>query len=303
MSHRHARLLTLLMATAGVCLTAPVAEAQSGRYMTWANRPVSTAPAMVGAALSQPAAASVDLPADPPRNRNDLIPRRVVPSQGPARPMMQTAAATLPASRGLTPASAWLGPRLAPAFAPDTPSPVAYAASEMVAAPTASPPPPPLPPSAAPIAAFAAAAPPTADPMAPRRDAAIFNLHRPTSAPAQAAPASTVDPQQAAVADPMAPRRDARIFQLQPQAPAAQAPASQAEQAPVPQQAQDGQPRSRYYSVHRDAGRQPDRPVLPEPVYFDSVTVDLAEPPATEPLVRDAQGRRRAVANLDPNPS
>lgn len=135
--------------------------------------------------------------------------------------------------------------------------------------------------------------------MAPRRNAAIFNLHRPTSPPAQAAPAATVDSQQAASADPMAPRRDARIFQLQPQP----AQPSQVEQAPVPQQAQDGQPRSRYYSVHRDAGRQPDRPVLPEPVFFDSVTVDLAEPPATEPLVRDAQGRRRSVANLDPNPS
>lgn len=64
--------------------------------------------------------------------------------------------------------------------------------------------------------------------------------------------------------------------------------------APAPQGA-------RYYSVHRDAGRQPDPTVIPEPVFFDSVTLDLAEPPATEPLMRDAQGRRRTVANADPD--
>lgn len=290
MSHCNARLLTLLMATAGVCLTATGAEAQSGRYMTWANRPVSTAPATIGAALLTPAAeAEADAPAGPPRNRNDLIPRRVAPSQGPARPVMQTAGAAVASSRGLTPASAWLGPRVAPAVAPGTPEPIAYAAAASApVAPLATPPPPP------PVQPVAA------DPMAPRRDAAIFNLHRPAAAPQptpEAAPAETTT-------DPMAPRRDARIFQLQPQA-APPAPASQQADLPAaaPLQAQPGQSRSRYYSVHRDAGRQPDRPVLPEPVFFDSVSVDLAEPPATEPLVRDAQGRRRVVANVDPSQS
>lgn len=292
MSHCNARLLTLLMATAGVCLTATGAEAQSGRYMTWANRPVSTAPATIGAALLTPAAtAEADAPAGPPRHRNDLIPRRVAPSQGPTRPVMQTADAAVASSRGLTPASAWLGPRVAPAVAPGTPEPIAYAAAAPapVTRPATPPPPPP------PVQPVQPAA---ADPMAPRRDAAIFNLHRPAVAPqptGEAAPAE-------ATTDPMAPRRDARIFQLQPQAAPPAAAQQQADlTAAAPLQAQPGQSRSRYYSVHRDAGRQPDRPVLPEPVFFDSVSVDLAEPPANEPLVRDAQGRRRVVANVDPS--
>lgn len=304
MSHRNARLLTLIMATAGLGLTATGAEAQSGRYMTWANRPVSTAPATVGAALARPDAT---IAAEAPRQRNDLIPRRVAPSQGPARPTLQTADATLPTSRGLTPASAWLGPRVAPAYAPGTPDPVPYAASHAVAAAVSVPVPPPVPaPAPAPAPAVyappvAAPAPPppverAADPMAPRRDAAIFSLQRPAPSPAQQ---PTPEVEDAAAADPMAPRSDARIFQLQPQPAAVQQ--QTAEAAPTqPQQAQPGQSRSRYYSVHRDAGRQPDRPVLPDPVFFDSVSVDLAEPPVSDPLVRDAQGRRR-VANVDPN--
>ena len=64
---------------------------------------------------------------------------------------------------------------------------------------------------------------------------------------------------------------------------------------------QSGQSGARYYSVHRDAGHRPDPTVLPEPVYFDSVTLDLAEPPENEALMRDAQGRRRAVPNADPS--
>jgi hypothetical protein len=291
LSHRNARLLTLLMAASGICLTATGAEAQSGRYMTWANRPVSTSPATLGAALTKPAEVVVDAPAGPPRSRNDLIPRRVAPSQGPARPTMRTADATLAPSRGLTPASAWLGPRVAPAFASGTPAPVPYAASEMIPAPlAASIPAPSTYAQPAPIPEPVERAAP--DPMAPRRDAAIFSLQR-QAPPAQHEPAQLDEH----AADPMAPRRDARIFQLQPQS----APPQQTAEAAPPQGAQTEQSRSRYYSVHRDAGRQPDPAVLPEPVYFDSVTVDLAEPPASEPLVRDAQGRRRVVANVDPS--
>jgi hypothetical protein len=61
-----------------------------------------------------------------------------------------------------------------------------------------------------------------------------------------------------------------------------------------------GQQGARYYSVHRDAGRQPDPTVMPDPVFFDSVTLDLAQPPEIEAPLRDAQGRRRVVANNDP---
>lgn len=294
MQHRTPRILTLLLATAGTCLAASGAEAQSntdptpapGRYLNWANRPADTTPANVVAEQT--------------RARNAMIPRRVAPSQAPHRPMMQLTSTPLPASRGLTPASAWLGPRVAPAFAPGSPDPISYATTEMASAPISSPPPP------APVenAARAPVERVAADPMAPRRDAPVFNL--PRQASAAQAPMPQEAPQPVAdTSDPMAPRRDARIFQMQQGQPQGQEQAS----LPAPTQAapsgqssvQSGQSGARYYSVHRDAGHRPDPTVLPEPVYFDSVTVDLAEPPENEPLMRDAQGRRRAVPNADPS--
>ena len=294
MPHRTPRILTLLLATAGTCLAASGAEAQSspapapapGRYLNWANRPANTTPANVVAEQT--------------RARNAMIPRRVAPSQAPYRPMMQPTSTPLPASRGLTPASAWLGPRVAPAFAPGSPDPISYATAEMASAPIYSPPPP------APVehAARAPVERVAADPMAPRRDAPVFNLPRQT--PAVQAPMPQEAPQPLAdTSDPMAPRRDARIFQMQQGQPPAQEQAS----LPAPAQAtpsgqssvQSGQSGARYYSVHRDAGHRPDPTALPEPVYFDSVTLDLAEPPENEPQTRDAQGRRRVVPNADPS--
>ena len=116
--------------------------------------------------------------------------------------------------------------------------------------------------------------------MAPRRDAPIFRLQRPTPAPTEA----------------VAPTAHAHA-QPQPQpAPTAETPA-----------AQGG---ARYYSVHRQAGRQPDATPLPAPVYLDALPVDLtstpastdlAEPPATPNLIRNANGRLQALpANEDP---
>ena len=280
MPNRAPRIFTLLLATAGACLAASVAQAQSApapapaRYLSWANRPASTTPANVVAEQT--------------RARNAMIPRRVAPSQAPYRPMMQPTSAPLPASRGLTPASAWLGPRVAPAFAPGSPDPLSYATSEMASAPVYSPTP--VEPAHPPVERVAA------DPMAPRRDAPVFNLQR--AAPAQQSSMPQQAPQVADPGDPMAPRRDARIFQMQQDVGPGQ------EQAALPAQSQaapSGQSGARYYSVHRDAGRQPDPTVLPEPVYFDSVTLDLAEPPANEPVTRDAQGRRRVVPNADPS--
>ena len=289
MPHRAPRILTLFLATAGACLAASGAQAQSapapapGRYLTWANRPANTTPANVAAEQT--------------RARNAMIPRRVAPSQAPYRPMMQPTSTPLPASRGLTPASAWLGPRVAPAFAPGSPDPISYATTEMAAAaPAWSPPPAPVERAASPPVERVAA-----DPMAPRRDAPVFNLQRQAPAPtAQEAPPPVAD-----TSDPMAPRRDARIFQMQQGQPQGQEQAS----LPAPTQAatagqssvQSGQSGARYYSVHRDAGHRPDPTALPEPVYFDSVTVDLAEPPENEPQTRDAQGRRRVVPNADPS--
>lgn len=122
--------------------------------------------------------------------------------------------------------------------------------------------------------------------MAPRRDAPIFRLQRP-------APATTVEPQAQAQPQP------------QPQSQAGAAP------QPAPAAAAPGdQGGARYYSVHRQAGRQPDATPLPAPVYLDALPVeltstpastDLAEPPAAPNLIRNANGRLQALpANEDP---
>jgi hypothetical protein len=120
------------------------------------------------------------------------------------------------------------------------------------------------------------------DPMAPRRDAPIFRLASGTSAPATNTDSgSAQEPRESVEAAP-----DRTGEALPPTRSA---------------QPQTGQAPSRYYSVHRAAGRQPDRTVIPDPVFFDSVALDLAAPEDIEPPVRDAQGRLRPVANSDPS--
>ncbi|MGX8273310.1 hypothetical protein ACWQV9_11555, partial [Brevundimonas diminuta] len=110
----------------------------------------------------------------------------------------------------------------------------------------------------------------------------------------------------------------APIFQLQrntPQPPAATpapAPAQgQAPAAPTPQPVSNDAPSqgsARYYSVHRQAGRQPDATPLPAPNYLDAMPVelnetpssdDLAQPPEPPAVMRDAQGRLRAAPLAD----
>ena len=91
--------------------------------------------------------------------------------------------------------------------------------------------------------------------------------------------------------DPLAPRPDAPIFRLNS---ATQPPATPGG--------------ARYYSIHRQAGRQPDAPVLPAPVYLDALPVqldnlpagdDLAAPPPPPEVLRDANGRLRPVPSSD----
>ena len=147
-----------------------------------------------------------------------------------------------------------------------------------------------------------------------------------TTAPALApAPEPTPPAPEAPAFDPMAPRRDAPIFRLQRAAPsepvaAPAAPAQpQAAPAPVPQAqaqahvpAQPSQPApqegARYYSLHRQAGRQPDATPLPPTVYLDALPVelatppasaDLAEPPAQPALIRNANGRLQAAPDTE----
>ena len=96
--------------------------------------------------------------------------------------------------------------------------------------------------------------------------------------------------------DPMAPRPDALVFRSAQASATAPAPA-----APVAASTSG----SRYYSVHRAYGRQPDRIATPAPVYLDALPVelnqapqstDLAEPPAAPTVLRDANGRIRPAA-------
>jgi len=282
LSIRTAR-LAILMSMAAACLIASAAQAQTAsgpRYMSWAGRPANTTPADVTAAQAH----------------SGMIPRRVAPSQAVSRPMMQPVSAPRAVSNSLTPASAWMNPQPVSSFAPGSPDPLAYT-REMTAP--------------VPVSAPAPAVQPQ-----PRRQP-VVSSPRVDFLPDQGAPALTraevASPASTTPADPMAPRADALIFRLRPQGPvsATTQPSAQTDQ-PAPQvyaeaatptttptSAQPGQQGTRYYSVHRDAGHTPDRTPLPEAVFYDSVALDLAEPPETQVPQRDAQGRLRAPVRSD----
>ena len=139
----------------------------------------------------------------------------------------------------------------------------------------------------------------------------------------------------ASIADPMAPRRDAPIFsiqaaqggqvaapQLQAQQPQTHQPRTQPSEAPQPQlpMPSPAHPQSfstvtasppregaRYYSVHRQAGREPDPAEIPESVYavipegafLDAARSDLADPPAAPIATRTINGRIQAINRGD----
>ena len=126
--------------------------------------------------------------------------------------------------------------------------------------------------------------------MAPRRDAPIFRLQSDASpAPAAVATASPPPPPPAGAPEP---RPQPRVMQV----------VASGEPAP---RAEGG----RYYSVHRQNGREPDPVALPEPTYVDSLVVsgvetlasqDLAVPQEGPTLIRDRNGALRpAVAPSD----
>jgi hypothetical protein len=149
------------------------------------------------------------------------------------------------------------------------------------------------------------------DPNAPRRDALIFQLGGNAPVEPATTPEAPVAPVQVpttdaapAEHDPYAPRRDAPIFRLQNPATAPE-PATEGTAPAQPAASAGG---ARYYSVHRQAGRQPDPPQLPEPVYLDALPIDLttalssddlAAPPEAPQIIRDANGRVRTVADPD----
>lgn len=123
-------------------------------------------------------------------------------------------------------------------------------------------------------------------------------------------------PPAAAPSDPMAPRRDAPIFRLQrtsPPTPQAAPDADTRDEEPaasrqVAEVANSGErpplQGARYYSVHRQNGREPDPLVMPAPTYVDALVVsmtdmpvsqDLAAPEQGPTLIRDSNGNMRAA--------
>lgn len=150
---------------------------------------------------------------------------------------------------------------------------------------------------------------------------ASVQAQNPVQAPTQAQVQAQAPSQQTTPEfDPMAPRRDAPIFRLQqqaqvqapsvPDAPARQAdePAASASQSAAPpamvQASLAPVQGARFYSVHRQAGRQPDAISAPQPIYLDALPVeltqtpssaDLAQPDGPPALLRSTDGTVRAM--------
>lgn len=303
-------LSTALIALAGAITVAGPAAAQSApatlgearglRYLSWSGR----GPVAAAAPVEVPAARAAPVRRDL-RRPNTVIPHGGGVTTAPAGPGLTPAPG---AGRTLTPANAWLQPRPLPAEPAPPPPAIAPSPTRPMAEY--------LPGQGErgqPIPAetiYGAPAPATAvDPMAPRRDAPVFRMETSSSAP----------PPPVNGSDPMAPRRDAPIFRMESSAarPAAPAPSAVGEpaaaEAPAAQQtrrlaqvAPTGErpplSNARYYSVHRQNGRQPDALEIPAPTYVDALAVTLTETPASQDLaqpdraptlVRDAQGRVR----------
>ncbi|GAA0193337.1 hypothetical protein QOZ96_000346 [Brevundimonas nasdae] len=279
------------------------------RYLSWPGKATvnaAPAPAVVPAsARGEPAlrpvrtAASLDASSAIPLARLDA------PSREAPRP-------------GLTPATAFYNPTYGAASAPSNTAPQAYVTAPARQAPTPAP-------QAAPQPTPQAAVQPAPQP-APRPEARPEPRPEPvmaaanTPAPVQAAQPQPAQPQQQQayaaeaapapaaapdVVDPMAPRRDAAIFSLQRQ-PAAAVASDAPQTAEVQQVAQAGpySQQARYYSVHRQAGRHPDAIAAPQQSYLNALPVeltqvpaskDMAEPDAPPQLIRDANGRIRAM--------
>lgn len=164
---------------------------------------------------------------------------------------------------------------------------------------------------------------PAAQPAAPARPATqpTGQVAAPPFAPAPLMPAPA---SQAAVTDPAPPRSYADFSR-----PMGSPPAATAAPAAAVADAVDAPPRSyadfsrpmssppvvqtpgqpvsatggegpRYYSLHREYGRQPDHPEIPEAVYLDSLgSEDLAAPPPPLPSDRDERRARAAAADPD----
>jgi hypothetical protein len=287
---RASTLAAAALAVTGLMALADAASAQSAsgagqtrglRYLSWPGRAEAADPA------ARHAAPPPDVRGDL-RRLNTVIPHGGFAAAEPPSPRRLAPAPGAP-RRTLTPANAWLQP----------PSPVP--------APAPAPPP---------VTTTSVATPP---PLRPGPDYLPDQGGRAQSAPAEVVYPAPAGPDAAvpaaAASDPMAPRRDAPIFRMQqtpptPQAEPAARPRAEAPAAPrrIAEVAGSGerppQQGARYYSVHRQNGREPDALVMPAPTYVDALVVsmteaptsqDLAEPERGPTLIRDQNGAMRAA--------
>jgi hypothetical protein len=295
--------MAAIVLVAGAPALAQTREAPTLRRLDWAGRPETSGPA----GLRRPAPVIPHAGAAP--TEVALRPARAwrpTPDRIDGRP-------------GLTPADAFFRPGETVA----APAPQPFRAAEPVAVspPAPSPPvperrpqpqPQPQPQAERRTAPVAAA---TLPAEAPRTTARLVQPSPVAVRPAPPAPQPVAQPEAAQVeADPMAPRRDAPIFRIQGARPPQGEPQVQPAAVPAPEaapgqgqaqgQAQPYGQGARYYSVHRQAGRQPDRTPMPEQVWLDRMPIemdrtpeseDLAAPPETPQMMRDAQGRMRPV--------
>lgn len=271
---RASTLAVTVLAAAGGLLLADAAVAQSAagaapRYLSWQGR----GEAAEASPTAQPVASS--------RRPNTVIPHGGFATAQPPRPRLTPAPG--PVRHSLTPANAWLRPAASP------------------------------PPEAAPAASIPAPQPAGPRPSAPAPQRPVVPEYLPDQGGrGQPAPAEVVYPETEAASDaaglspdPMAPRRDAPIFRMRQDAPQPQpAPAAppRAEPAtgtqPAPQRIvevvnsgeEPARQGARYYSVHRQNGREPDALVMPAPTYVDALVVSMTETPATQDLAEPAQG-------------
>lgn len=289
--------MTLALASPSLAQQARPGEQLGMRYLSWAGKP---------AAQNN----------DQLRRPGDVTPRQQVSNlqpaaatTGPVRPNRYGAP-----SNGLTPASAWTTPPApAPQYAPPQ-------APQPYSSPTA-----PLRDAAAqaPAQMQTASAPAydagrslrRQDPYIaapPQVQMAMQPAPQPTYLPPPTTVPTAVEPAAPAAGyDPMAPRADAPIYRLgraaQPQVQAQVEAPAQAAPQPLAQQVrtQPGQPPregARYYSVHREAGHEPDPMTLPESVFIGGASADLAEPPPAPVIQRTINGRNQIIANAqDPS--
>lgn len=285
------------------CVVAGTAAAQQAptngaglRYLSWPGKPpVATSPALRPTTVALAGGGATRDPVLPPLARLD--------APAPSAPAATAPNPVASPRRGLTPATAWSAPAAA---APNTDLPRAYPSptpqiqprpvqAETTQTPIASSPEP-LPVAPAPTPVLTPTSTPAPAPASVQAS--------------QAAPSAAAEPVPAVV-DPMAPRRDAAIFRLQrPQgvepAPAGAATPDQIAAVQPQPQAQG----ARYYSVHRQAGRHPDAIPAPQQTYLDALPVemsqtpsstDLAQPDAPPALMRDASGKVRPMPQTEPD--